>query len=211
MTDMTITLSPVRADGALTVARNETVALINGTLFDFGQLADGDRLPRAAVQCPALISDVTRQGAEIRFALAAPHGEHASEAERFPAPVTANTPGLTGPAGVIDWGQKITAAQQAAANLAAWRETATLSRTDFCIALAGAGILTAPEAIAAAKGEIPVSFEPVVAALPDPPQTAVRIRWAAMSTVERNNEFVAMVAQAASIPATVLDGVFGWI
>ena len=85
-----------------------------------------------------------------------------------------------------------------------------MSRTDFCLALRAAGVLTTPEAVVAARGDIPASFEATMAALPEPPQSEVRIRWAAMTEVTRGNAFVALVAGAANISDETLDAIFGW-
>jgi len=207
---MIIDLSPVRDDGALDVACNGNTALIDGLFYDFGQLGEGDRLPRAAVTCPALRSDVTRQGGQVRLTLHLPLPVDADFALRFPDPIMSDTPGLTGPAGGIDWQQVVTAAASQAAALQAWRASAEMSLADFCMALVFAGILSTADAITAAKGDVPPSFEPVIAAMSTEQQVAVRIRWAAMSSVERLNPLILAVAAGAGIPAVVLDQVFGW-
>lgn len=109
----------------------------------------------------------------------------------------------------IDFSKVITAEAKAASDLAAWRATAKMSRTDFCLALAGAGILTGAEAVSAARGDVPASFEPLVSAMPDQEALEARIRWAAMTEVERLNPFIATVAAASSIPDAALDEIFG--
>lgn len=71
---MLIRLTPARRDGALVVSRDGDALTINGTEYDFGPLGEGEVLPRAAVDCPLLASDVTRSDGEIELTLVLPHG-----------------------------------------------------------------------------------------------------------------------------------------
>lgn len=85
---MHITLVPIRSDDPpLVLSREGEALVIDGARFDFSPLAEGDVLPREAVACPRLASDVTREGGRIRLALVFPHGPGAAGAARFPAPV----------------------------------------------------------------------------------------------------------------------------
>jgi hypothetical protein len=84
---MQINLSPMRADAALTLSRLGDVLTINGEAFDFSAIPDGATLPRDAVACPWLVSDVERIAGEIVLTLVLPHGQNAPEATRFPAPI----------------------------------------------------------------------------------------------------------------------------
>ncbi|SEO36380.1 hypothetical protein SAMN04488103_1293, partial [Gemmobacter aquatilis] len=59
---MIITLTPMRRDVALSLHCAGDVLTINGTDYDFTPLAEGAVLPRAAVACPWLASDVERIG-----------------------------------------------------------------------------------------------------------------------------------------------------
>ena len=65
------------------------VLTIGGVEYDFGPLAEGDILPRSAVDCHWLASDVTRENGRIALTLALPHGATAPEAARFPQPILA--------------------------------------------------------------------------------------------------------------------------
>ena len=85
---MTINLSPQRRDDTLMVTKAGDVLTINGTEFDFSQVPDGGLLPRDAVDCPWLASDVERVDGELVLTLLMPHGANASEAARFPEPLT---------------------------------------------------------------------------------------------------------------------------
>ena len=90
---MFITLTPMRRDDALTLHRAGDVLVINGTEYDFTPLPEGALLPRAAVDCDWLASDVTRTGGQIRLTLILPHGTDAPAARRAPAPLTLTADG----------------------------------------------------------------------------------------------------------------------
>ena len=84
---MKITLSPMRHDTPLLLERAGDVLTINGTAFDFGPLADGDTLPKSAVDCEWLASDVERIDGALHLTLILPHGGGAPSETRFPAPI----------------------------------------------------------------------------------------------------------------------------
>jgi hypothetical protein len=84
---MQINLTPTRGSAPLTLARSGDVLTIAGEAFDFSGIPDGATLPRAAVACPWLLSDVERIGGEIVLTLILPHGPAAPEATRFPAAI----------------------------------------------------------------------------------------------------------------------------
>lgn len=84
---MQIRFTPQRRDDALTLSRAGDVLTINGTAYDFTPLPEGALLPRAAVDCGWLASDVTRTGGQIRLTLILPHGADAPAARRDPAPL----------------------------------------------------------------------------------------------------------------------------
>lgn len=90
---MKINLSPVRMDDRLVASVIGNVLTVNGTAYDFGPLAEGGTLPREAVGCPLLASDVTREGGHITLTLILPHGSDAPEAARFPQPITVTQSG----------------------------------------------------------------------------------------------------------------------
>ena len=84
---MQINWTPMRRDEALTINKAGDALTINGEVFDFGPLPDGATLPRDAVACEWLASDVERSGGEISLTLILPHGANAPEETRFPQPV----------------------------------------------------------------------------------------------------------------------------
>lgn len=86
---MKITFTPQGRPEALTLSVTGDVLTINGEAFDFSAVSDGDILPADAISTPFIAQDVTRVAGELQITLILPHGADASEAARFPAPVTA--------------------------------------------------------------------------------------------------------------------------
>lgn len=90
---MKITFTPMRQDVPLSLEKHGDVLTLNGEAFDFAPLSEGDTLPRAAVNCPWLASDVTRLNGEIHLTLILPHSASAPQDTLFPAPLTIATDG----------------------------------------------------------------------------------------------------------------------
>jgi hypothetical protein len=86
---MNITFTPARMDTLLEATVEGDSLTLNDERFDFSPLQEGDVLPRAAVACAWLASDVTREGGRITLTLVLPHGANAPEETRFPAPILA--------------------------------------------------------------------------------------------------------------------------
>lgn len=108
-----------------------------------------------------------------------------------------------------------TEAEIAAAELALWREQASLSRREFCLACKDAGILTFADALSAAQGNWPTAFAPALTTMTPAEAEDAQITWAAVSQIDRNDPLVA--AMAAFILAVIdplfddaaLDALFG--
>lgn len=81
---MQIHFTPVRMDTDVTYEERGDVLTLNGEVFDFSEIPEGAVLPREAVACPWLVSDVTRRQGEICLTLIRPHGPVADLTERFP-------------------------------------------------------------------------------------------------------------------------------
>jgi hypothetical protein len=90
---MIITLTPMRRDDALTLHRAGDMLTVNGTPYDFGPLPEGGLLPRDAVGCDWLASDVTRRGGVLHLTLILPHGPDAAPETLFPAPIPVTADG----------------------------------------------------------------------------------------------------------------------
>jgi len=71
---MFISFSPFRSDAALTLSRQGDVLTIDGADLDFGPLPEGAVLPREAVPCDWLASEVRRIDGVIHLTLILPHG-----------------------------------------------------------------------------------------------------------------------------------------
>lgn len=91
-----------------------------------------------------------------------------------------------------------------------WRETASLDRRGFCIWLLRAGVLTAAESVAAARGDWPQAFSDALAGLPENIQAEAQIEWATAVNIRRNHDLLEMLRQRAGIPHEVLDEAFGY-
>ena len=90
---MQINFSPTSMFKRLAVSKAGDALTINDVAYDFGELADGDTLPRDAVDCEWLASDVTRIGGVIHLTLTLPHGSGAPYKTRFPEPITVTEDG----------------------------------------------------------------------------------------------------------------------
>ncbi|MDD2019049.1 tail fiber assembly protein [Pseudomonas putida] len=125
---MLIKLSPVRADVELTVFKQGDSLTLNGLTLDFSPLPEGASLPATATGCEWVVGDVVRINGQLIITLSLPHGPDASEAARFPADIVepangrvalpipgALQPSLSQGYAAIDWGQIVTAEDQALA------------------------------------------------------------------------------------------------
>jgi len=91
---MKITLSPQRRDDTLEVIKAGDTLTINGVDYDFSVVPEGANLPKDAVDCTWLASDVERVDGVLHLTLILPHGAKASYAARFPTPLLDPTDGL---------------------------------------------------------------------------------------------------------------------
>jgi hypothetical protein len=90
---MIINLSPTRSDKTLGIIKTGDTLTINGVPYDFSQLPEGATLPKEAVDCEWIVSDVSRINGEIELTVLLPHGANASHEARFPEPITMTTDG----------------------------------------------------------------------------------------------------------------------
>lgn len=90
---MLINLSPTRSDKILSISKSADTLTINGVPYDFSQLPNGATLPREAINCEFIISDVNRVNGEIELTILLPHGANASHEARFPEPINMTNDG----------------------------------------------------------------------------------------------------------------------
>jgi hypothetical protein len=86
---MYISFSPQRRDNLLTLSKSGDVLTINGEAFDFSHVPDGATLPREAVTCEWLASDVEHIDGVIHLTLILPHGAQAPAETLFPGTIIA--------------------------------------------------------------------------------------------------------------------------
>lgn len=88
-----INLSPQVRAGTLTVSKSGDALIVNGETFDFSPLTEGSTLPAAAVDCEYIVGEVKRVDGEIELTLLLPITRDASEAAKYPEPITMTTDG----------------------------------------------------------------------------------------------------------------------
>ncbi|MDF8360132.1 hypothetical protein [Achromobacter anxifer] len=84
---MIITLSPqICGLRVPNIERDGDALIIDGTRFDFGQLAEGAAQARDATASPYFAGEVRRQDGQVRVSILFPIDELASDEMRFPVP-----------------------------------------------------------------------------------------------------------------------------
>ena len=94
-------------------------------------------------------------------------------------------------------------------DISALRTTTSNTRYQFCTACLAAGILTAPEAIAASRGEWPAPLDGFLAYLSPSQSTDAQMEWANCVTVERMHPFVLSLASYIGLTDKQVDALFG--
>lgn len=91
---MQISFAPQRRDDALTLEKTSGDRLrINGELFNFNPLEDGDTIPAGAIPCDWIVGPVERVEGEVRLTVILPHGPDPSQTVAFPEPLTVTDDG----------------------------------------------------------------------------------------------------------------------
>ena len=89
---MRISFSPQRRDDALVLEKTSGDRLrINGDLFNFNTLGDGDTIP--VVPCDWIVGPVEKVDGEVRLTLILPHGPNPSPLVANPLPITVTDDG----------------------------------------------------------------------------------------------------------------------
>ncbi len=84
---MKINLSPQRRDDTLTVVKAGNKLTINGELFDFSSMVDGDSVPESAITSGWFEGPVTNTAGELTLTLRMPIGAKPTQAQAFPSPL----------------------------------------------------------------------------------------------------------------------------
>ena len=91
---MKIILSPQRRDDTVSYRKSGDTLLVDGEVFDFYRVEEGDVLPREAIKSEWFAGDVTRINGELQLALILPNPWNYSQAQAFPVPVSVTKNGL---------------------------------------------------------------------------------------------------------------------
>lgn len=85
----------------------------------------------------------------------------------------------------------------------------SITRRQLLLALAGAGLITAEEALAAATtGAVPAAIDAVFAGLPEAEALGARITWATMIVAERDHPLISALIVAELATAAEVDALF---
>jgi len=101
-------------------------------------------------------------------------------------------------------------AEYEAGRLGRWRGNAALSRRNFCLACFRAGLLSADDAVIAAKGEWPASFDKALTGMTADRAAEAKIEWAAVTEIRRDAPLLKAVQVATSVTDGQIDALFGW-
>ena len=91
---MQISFVPQRRDVTLNLERTAVDRLlINGELFNFGPLNEGDTIPEGVIPCEWIVGPVERIDGVVHLKLILPHGPNPSPAGAFPEPIAVTEDG----------------------------------------------------------------------------------------------------------------------
>ncbi|MGE8150902.1 hypothetical protein ACQKP5_06575 [Pseudomonas vancouverensis] len=86
---MNIVLSPQRRDDEYVLVKSGDAISINGEIFDFSQMGEGDSLPASAIQSEWFVDKVERIEGQLNITLLFPNPWNYSPAQAFPEPLLA--------------------------------------------------------------------------------------------------------------------------
>ncbi|WIY25110.1 hypothetical protein [Parasedimentitalea psychrophila] len=96
-----------------------------------------------------------------------------------------------------------------AAELPNKRAAASVTRMEFCIALAATDLLTHDEAIAAARGDWPAPMAEFLTFLDSTQSLDAQVEWASAATIHRMHPFVLSLGSWLVLTDTAVDALFG--
>lgn len=107
----------------------------------------------------------------------------------------------------IDMSQLITAEEKLVSSTAIARNK-SISRAEFCNAIAAHGVVNDSEAIAGARGEWPAPMKDFLDYLDTSQARDVQIEWASCATIERMHPFVLILGSWLQMTDKELDTIF---
>lgn len=84
---MRLTLSPMRRDDTLVLSRAGDTLTLNGQVMDLSGATPSTPLPCDSLDCPWIVSDVTRVEGQICLSIILPHGPAAAPGVLYPEPI----------------------------------------------------------------------------------------------------------------------------
>lgn len=84
---MKIKLSPQRRDDLLAVVKVGSLLTVNGEVFDFTQMGDGDTLPNSAINSEWFAGAVDKVNGKLELTLFLPNPWNYSREQAFPVPL----------------------------------------------------------------------------------------------------------------------------
>lgn len=81
---MMIKLSPQRRDDRIEISKLGKSLIINGEVFDFSPMNDGDTLPRSAISSIWFAGDVEMEAGEVTLTILLPLPANYSQEQAFP-------------------------------------------------------------------------------------------------------------------------------
>ena len=91
---MRINFVPQRRDDQVVYVKRGDELLIDGEVFDFSPIQDGDLLPQDAIRSQWIAGDASRINGVLLVTLILPNPWNYSPEQAFPAPIVINTDGL---------------------------------------------------------------------------------------------------------------------
>jgi hypothetical protein len=92
-----------------------------------------------------------------------------------------------------------------------FREKASMPKLTFIMAAVKMGFLAAEDAVAAAKGNWPISFNDVMVVVPEADKLGAEVTWASVTEIRRNAPILILIGEVKGISSEQFDTMFGYI
>lgn len=91
---MLIKFSPQRRDDSVVYEKRGECVVVNGEVFDFSRMGNGDTLPVQAITSQWFDGDVDKIEGVLHITLLLPNPANYSPEQAFPTPITVDTDGI---------------------------------------------------------------------------------------------------------------------